>query len=138
VTNTQPELFSPVIGLGTRREEIVVVDLGNGPQTCIEVTPFEKAMQISNRVAQVKWTPEQQKQVDAAISRVAHRQQYFTADEIWAELGAGFPVTKGLAGRLNAAVRRKLIRNTGQISHANRGGAHDHAQRLTVWSLYGV
>jgi len=128
VTNTQPELFSPVIGLGTRREEIAQP----------KPSPFQVAMQISNRVAQVKWTPEQQKQVDAAISRVAHRQQYFTADDIWADLGAGFPVTKGLAGRLNAAVRRKLIQNTGQISHANRGGAHDHAQRLTVWSLYGV
>ncbi len=128
MTNTQPELFSPVIGLGTRREEIAQP----------KPSPFQVAMQISNRVAQVKWTPEQQKQVDAAISRVAHRQQYFTADDIWADLGAGFPVTKGLAGRLNAAVRRKLIRNTGQISHANRGGAHDHAQRLTVWSLYGV
>lgn len=128
MTNTQPELFSPVIGLGTRREEIAQP----------KPSPFQVAMQISNRVAQVKWTPEQQKQVDAAISRVAHRQQYFTADDIWADLGAGFPVTKGLAGRLNAAVRRKLIQNTGQISHANRGGAHDHAQRLTVWSLYGV
>lgn len=128
MNDPQPELFTPIIGLGAYREEVAAPIR----------SPFAVAMQISNKVAQVKWTADQQKRVDAAIVTVAHRQRYFTADDIWAELGAEFPVTKGLAGRLNAAVRRKIICNTGQISHANRGGAHDHAQRLTVWSLYGV
>jgi hypothetical protein len=33
-------------------------------------------------------------------------------------LGQTFPVTKGLAGRLNAAVRRRTIVNTGTTRHA--------------------
>ena len=126
--NNQPELFAPVIGLGAYREE-----LAQQP-----AKPFVAAMQISTRVGNFKWTGEQQRQVDAAIMNVARTKGMFTADDIWQELGATFPVTKGLAGRLNAAVRQNIIRNTGTVSHAKRGGLHDHAQRLTVWAAYGI
>ncbi len=128
MNNNQPELFAPVIGLGAYREEVAQQP----------VKPFVAAMQISDRVGNLKWTGEQQRQVDAAIVKVARTNGLFTADDIWQELGPTFRVTKGLAGRLNAAVRQNLIRNTGTISHAKRGGLHDHAQRLTVWAAYGV
>jgi hypothetical protein len=121
-------MFAPVIGLGAYREE-----LAQQP-----ATPFVKAMQISERVGNFKWTGDQQRQVDAAIMHVARTKGLFTADDIWQHLGPTFTVTKGLAGRLNAAVRQKIIYNTGTISHAKRGGLHDHAQRLTVWAAYGV
>lgn len=122
--NEQSQLFVSVVGLGGYREIV------NEP-----ATPFAKAMKISQTVANCKWTGEQQRAVDAAIAVVARHKRRFTADDVWAQLGPDFPVTKGLAGRLNAAVRRKLIYNTGTIAHANRGGLHDHAQRLTVWAI---
>lgn len=99
-----------------------------------DITPYGQAMQISQAVADVKWTPFQQRQVDDAIEACARQLGVFTADDVWARLGQHFPVTKGLAGRLNAAVRRRIIVNTGNVRHANRGGQHDHAQRLTVWA----
>lgn len=99
-----------------------------------DVTPYGQAMQISQAVADAKWTPFQQRQVDQAIEACARQLGVFTADDVWARLGQHFPVTKGLAGRLNAAVRRRIIVNTGNVRHANRGGQHDHAQRLTVWA----
>ena len=99
-----------------------------------DITPYGQAMQISQAVADAKWTPFQQRQVDAAIEACAREISVFTADDVWARLGQHFPVTKGLAGRLNAAVRRRIIVNTGNVRHANRGGQHDHAQRLTVWA----
>jgi hypothetical protein len=124
--NPQPELFTSAVGLGGYREVV--------SQT---LTPFGVAMRISQNVANVKWTPQQQQAVDAAIAVVARAKSRFTADDVWAQLGTDFPVTKGLAGRLNAAVRRGVIRNTGEVAHAKRGGAHDHAQRLTVWAFVG-
>lgn len=124
--NDQTELFTTVVGLGGTREVV------SQP-----LTPFGVAMQISQGVANVKWSPDQQAAVDAAIAVVARAKGRFTADDVWAQLGPDFPVTKGLAGRLNAAVRRKLIVNTGEVAHAKRGGLHDHAQRLTVWAFNG-
>ena len=100
----------------------------------IDITPYGQAMKISQAVADAKWTPFQQRQVDDAIEACAKQLGVFTADDVWARLGQHFPVTKGLAGRLNAAVRRRIIVNTGNVRHANRGGQHDHAQRLTVWA----
>ena len=124
--NPQPELFTSAVGLGGYREVV--------SQT---LTPFGVEMRIRQNVANVKWTPDQQQAVDGAIAVVARAKGRFTADDVWAQLGPDFPVTKGLAGRLNAAVRRGLIRNTGEVAHAKRGGAHDHAQRLTVWAFIG-
>lgn len=122
----QPEMFAPIIGLGSYREQVA------------PATPYVAAMRVSQVVANCKWTGEQQRQVDAAIMHVARTKGLFTADDIWQHLGPTFKVTKGLAGRLNAAVRQNIIRNTGTISHAKRGGLHDHAQRLTVWAAYGI
>ena len=131
----QPELFTAHVGLGGYVEK-VIVDVGNGPQECTQFTPFKQAMAISTRVGNFKWTGEQQRAVDDAIAVVALAKERFTADDVWAQLGPSFPVTKGLAARLNVAVRRKIIYNTGTVAHAKRGGLHDHAQRLTVWARY--
>jgi hypothetical protein len=73
--------------------------------------PFAVGMALSQASADTKWTPEEQRKVDAAILHVAR-----------------------IAGRLNAAARRGIIRNTGELAYAQRGGAHDHAQRLSVWA----
>jgi hypothetical protein len=42
-----------------------------------------------------------QLQVDAAIVKMARMKPRFTADEVWYELGASFPVTKGMTARLD-------------------------------------
>ena len=61
-------------------------------------------------IADARWTRPEQNQVDAAIAHVAKTKGIFTADDVWQHLGDDFPVTKGLAGRLNAASRRGIIR----------------------------
>jgi len=95
-------------------------------------TPFERGMEGSARAAQ-KWTDLEKKWVDEAIELVALVQDTFTADDIWAQIAGRVRVTKGLAGRLNAARHRGMIEPTGQVTFARRGGDHDHAQRLAVW-----
>jgi hypothetical protein len=79
-----------------------------------------------------RWTPEEAARVDAAIRLLAATRREFTADDVWDNL-PGFLVTKGLAGRLMAAANAGLIANTGKKAQARRGGAHDHAQTLSVW-----
>jgi hypothetical protein len=96
--------------------------------------PFIKGMLASQSSADARWTKPEQNQVDAAILHVARTKGFFTSDDIWKHLGDQFPVTKGIAGRLNAAARRGYIRNTGELAYAQRGGQHDHAQRLSVWA----
>jgi hypothetical protein len=91
------------------------------------------AIAESQASANAKWTPAQQQQVDAAIVKMARMKPRFTADEVWYELGPTFPVTKGMTARLAYAQRRGLIKNTGEVTYAKRGGQHDHAQRLTIW-----
>ena len=38
-----------------------------------------------------------------------------------------------MTARLLVAQREGVIKNSGEITFAERGGVHDHAQRLTVW-----
>lgn len=94
---------------------------------------FAEGMRQSQRSADHRWTPLESAQVDLAIAEVARKGEPFTTDEVWAHLGAAFPVSKGMAARLNAAVRRGIITNTGEIRTSSRTGDHDHGQRLTVW-----
>ena len=90
-------------------------------------------MAASQASANAKWTALQQNQVDTAIRKMARMMPEFTADQVWYELGASFPVTKGMTARLLVAQRQGVIKNSGEIAFAERGGVHDHAQRLTVW-----
>jgi len=90
-------------------------------------------MAASQASANAKWTALQQNQVDTAIRKMARMMPKFTADQVWYELGASFPVTKGMTARLLVAQRKGVIKNSGTITFAERGGVHDHAQRLTVW-----
>ena len=94
--------------------------------------PFERGMAESAR-AGGKWTDAQVASVDNAIRTLALRGGDFTADDVW-RLVPHVPVTKGLASRLNVAARAGLIVNTGRLAIARRGGDHDHAQRLSVWT----
>ena len=91
------------------------------------------AMAASQASANAKWTALQQNLVDQAIRKMARMMPEFTADQVWYELGASFPVTKGMTARLLVAQREGVIKNSGEITFAERGGVHDHAQRLTVW-----
>lgn len=92
------------------------------------------AAQHGTEQAASRWTLHQRTLVDHAIAAVAARLDRFTADDVWAELDGAVPVTKGLTARLLVAARAGLISNTGETTIAARGGAHDHAQRLTVWA----
>lgn len=80
-----------------------------------------------------KWTTIEILEVDRAIEAVASRLDEFTTDDVWPELGSDFPVTKGIGGRLKAAVGRGIIRPTGRVRFSQRTGEHGHGQRLAVW-----
>jgi hypothetical protein len=95
-------------------------------------TAYAAGMEGSDRAGR-KWSDDEVELVDEAIRLVARHWNEFTADEIWAMLPDGFPVTKGLAGRLNAARHAGTIAPTGRVAFAQRGGEHDHRQRLAVW-----
>lgn len=97
-----------------------------------EPAPFDRGMAGSTRAAR-RWTPDETQRVDAAIENVARRVDLFTSDDVWLELGDGFPVTKGMASRLIAAKNRDVIASTGEVRTARRGGNHDHGQRLSLW-----
>ena len=92
---------------------------------------YEKGMEGSE-LASRKWTPLEVVMVDQAIERLAVTRQTFTSDDIWAALPAGFPITKGLAGRLNRARHRGLIEPTGETVRPQRTRSN-HGQRLAVW-----
>lgn len=100
--------------------------------TMLAPTPFEKGMAASAKAA-AKWTTEQVQQVDQAILACRKFQAEFTADDIWARLPQGFPVTKGLAARLNSAAKRGLIMASDRTRKSTRTDEHGHGQRLTVW-----
>jgi hypothetical protein len=100
--------------------------------TSLAPTPFEKGMAASAKAA-AKWTPDQVRQVDDAIAACRKFQPEFSADDIWSRLPKGFPVTKGLAARLNAAANRGLIMATDRTRKSARTDDHGHGQRLTIW-----
>jgi hypothetical protein len=101
-------------------------------ETPHEPTPIERAI-AGTEAAGRRWCDAERALVDQAIGTVANRLETFTADDVWRELAGRVPVTKGLTGRLMAATRAGVMVNTGETTIADRGGEHDHAQRLTVW-----
>lgn len=114
--------------------------------------PFERGMEGSARAA-AKWTDEEVAQVDAAIAAVARRRRAeadeladvigtehaiiegtFTTADVWAELGEGFPVTKGIAGRMTSAKGAGIIESTGRTTYPpDDAPGPNNGQRLTVW-----
>lgn len=78
------------------------------------------------------WTDAERAAVVRAVETCARSGREFTSDDVWGLL-PNVPVTKGLASVLNGAARRGVIRNTGRTATADRGGKHDHGQRLSVW-----
>lgn len=82
-----------------------------------------------------RWDEGQKALVDDAIVIVAAKRagETFTSDAVWAQLNNAVPVTKGLTARLIAAEREGTIENTGETTISERGGEHDHGQRLTLW-----
>lgn len=93
---------------------------------------IEAGMEASKRAADT-WTEEQRQQVMDAIIAVAKREDEFTTDAIWAELDGKVPVTKGMTAMLRLAVKRNVLGNTQKTTISERGGKHDHGQRLTIW-----
>lgn len=93
---------------------------------------IQAGLEASKRAADT-WTEDQRKQVFDAIVAVAKRKDEFTTDEVWAELAGKVPVTKGMTAMLRVAVKRDVIGNTGKTAISERGGKHDHGQRLSVW-----
>ena len=79
------------------------------------------------------WTEKQKVQVMEAIKRVAREHDEFTTDQVWAELDGSVPVTKGMTAMLMLASRRGILDSTGKTTISERGGNHDHGQRLTIW-----
>lgn len=97
-----------------------------------EPTPFKTGMRRSAD-AGMKWTDAQIRAVDDAITRCIRMLPEFTADEIWHRLPADFPVTKGLASRLNLFANQGKIKASDRTQRSTRGGTHCHGQRLTIW-----
>lgn len=110
-------------------DQLSLLDLPEPPAP----TPFEVGMAASSKAARYRWSPAEIAAVDRAIELCAHFQPEFTADDVWKRLPKDFPVTKGLASRLNVAANRGLIVATDRTRKAGRGGDHDHGQRLTIW-----
>lgn len=98
-----------------------------------ETTAAQRGLEGMSRAAH-RWTLAEAAQVDAAIRTVAARGEELTTADVWAELGEGFPVTKGIAAKMLAAQRAGVIVNTGR-TRFNDHPRHDHAhgQRLALW-----
>lgn len=99
-------------------------------------TPFERGMIESAKAAR-RWTDQQVAEIDSAIAYLARTKSEFTADDIWTILPDNFPVTKGLAARLNKASNAGLILATDRTRKSTRTNQHGHGQRLTVWQSLG-
>jgi hypothetical protein len=116
-------------------------ELQDDPDQPFNAEAFGQGMRASHGAGS-RWTDTQKAQVDLAIEWVATTNDEFTTDDVWRRLwtryGDDFPVTKGIAGRLNKAAREGRIRTTGRVRFAQRGGEHDHRQRLSVWQAGGT
>lgn len=121
---------------GNQRESLKDMHTRVEPAPVTEPLSGFPAGEAGSKKAATRWDDAQLALVDQAILTVAqnHRGgQEFTSDAIWAELDGAVPVTKGLTARLMIASRAKLIDTTGKFAVSDRGGHHDHGQRLSVW-----
>lgn len=111
-------------------------------------TPEERRDDGIARAA-ARWTDEEVAAVDAAIAHVAAQARHdartrhvgdgleeFTTADVWRELGPGFPVTKGIAGRMAAAKGAGLIKSTGRTTTPPKDATGpNNGQRLTLWEV---
>lgn len=86
----------------------------------------------SQRAAKA-WTQDHKDRVLAAIRAVALERDEFTTDEVWEKLDGSVPVTKGMTAMLRRADTMGILGNTGKTQISQRGGQHDHGQRLSIW-----
>lgn len=96
------------------------------------VEGFAAGLEGSRQAAGV-WTQDQKDRVSEAIKAVALEYDEFTTDLIWAKLDGSVPVTKGMTAMLKRADQQGVLGNTGKTEISQRGGQHDHGQRLTIW-----
>ncbi len=87
----------------------------------------------SDAAGRAGWSEAELAEVKRAILAVADRLDEFTVDDVYLELGPGFPVTKGIAGRLQAARNAGVIEATGSVAFSQREGEHGHGQRIGIW-----
>ena len=93
---------------------------------------FDAGVVASERAAR-KWSGFEKEQVRQVIHATCRDRMTFTAAHIWTALGESFPVTKGLTALLVEASRAGWCVATNKTVRCERGGPHDHGQRLTVW-----
>ena len=105
------------------------------PEIPEEVAAVDAAIRrVVERVSEPAWTDAEARANRARVlaGGLAHRE--FTTADVWAELGPGFPVTKGIAGRMLAAKGAGLIENTGRTTYPPKDApGPNNGQRLTVW-----
>jgi hypothetical protein len=108
--------------------------VASAPTTADDEPPsgFSAGLAGSEQAAR-RWTDDEKATVLGAIIAVARRLDEFTTDDIWDELAGRVPVTKGMTAMLKSADRKDILGNTGKTVISQRGGQHDHGQRLTVW-----
>ena len=120
------------LGRQATREKLASIA---GQVAPVTTSGFVKAERGGTHAAEY-WTDAQKTQVDEAIRAVAERHRgggEFTTDDVWAHLAGAVPVTKGMTARLMVAVNHRIIDTTGNTVVSQRGGNHDHGQRLSVW-----
>lgn len=115
----------------------VVPDIRVQPTSAETAVPgsvgIAKGFAESARAAR-RWDDKEKQLVLDAIIAVAKREDEFTTDAVWRELNGAVPVTKGMTAMLRLADRRGILISTGKTTISDRGGEHDHGQRLTVWA----
>lgn len=97
------------------------------------VEGFAAGLDASRRSAGT-WTQEQKDRVFEAIRSVALEHDEFTTDLVWERLAGSVPVTKGMTAMLKRADAKGILMSTGKTQVSQRGGQHDHGQRLTIWA----
>ena len=95
-------------------------------------SPFQRGM-LGSEAAGLGYTEGEKDEIRDAVIACARTMADFTTDAVWARV-PDIEVTKGMSAILNGLARRGFIKNTLTLRRSTRGGAHDHGQRLSVWT----